>query len=114
VDLNQKEKRQFPRIQINSAIRYQIRGKPATKEAVCENISSSGAGILDNEFIAPKTILMLEINILSSVLPLIGVVRYVKIIPRSGRYYLGVEFIEAEPGDKRFISEYINMRLNKL
>jgi hypothetical protein len=105
-----KEKRASPRIKCSRAIRYQIRGTPEFNNVTSDNLSVMGVGFLNNKFIAPQTLLMLEINILSRILNPVGRVAWSAPLLHSDRYGLGVEFLELDPQQKRYLSDYINLQ----
>ena len=109
-----KERRLFPRLRFVKPLRYSIRGRPEFNNSICDNISATGLGFINNKFLAPDTPLMLEFNILSRSLNPIGRVVWSANIARSDKYRLGVEFLELAQNEKRYLSDYINMKLGKL
>lgn len=109
-----EEKRRYPRIKLKRPLRYQIRGTPEFNNAIVDNISVGGLGFVDNKFIAPRTSLMLEINVLSRILRPVGKIAWSSPLPHSNRYYSGIEFLELDPVEKRFLADYINMQMGKL
>jgi c-di-GMP-binding flagellar brake protein YcgR len=106
-----EEKRRFPRIKLKSPMRYQIRGLPDFDNAICDNISAGGIGFLSNKFIAPRTLVMLEINLLSRILRPIGKIAASVPLPHCDRNRLGVEFLELDNKEKLYLQNYINMQL---
>ena len=109
-----EDKRRFPRIRLKAPLRYQIRGLTDFNNSISDNISLGGIGFTNNEFIAPSTNLMLEINVLSRVLNPIGRVAWVNPLAHSDRYHLGVEFIELGLAEKNYLAEYVGMQTGKL
>lgn len=111
---NPEEKRQFPRIILKTPLRYQVRGRPEFNNCLSEDISVGGIGFAGDRFIAPLTNLMLEVNILSRILTPVGRVVWANSLPHSGRFRLGVEFLELNPLDKQYLADYLDMQLGKL
>jgi Tfp pilus assembly protein PilZ len=109
-----EEKRNFPRVNLRTNIRYQVRGESEFSNTLTENIGIGGAALTDEKFIAPSTPLMLEINILSRILRLIGKVAWVSPLPHSDRNRLGIEFLELSFIEKNYLTDFINMKLGRL
>jgi c-di-GMP-binding flagellar brake protein YcgR len=105
-----KELRHFPRVKISSALRYQVRGRPEFDNAIIDNISEGGIAFNNEKFIAPHTPVMLEFSLLSRMLYPIGRISWAMSVPHSDKYRLGIEFIEMEPPEKSFLTEYINLQ----
>ncbi|OGX15201.1 MAG: hypothetical protein A2166_00220 [Omnitrophica WOR_2 bacterium RBG_13_41_10] len=102
------EKRRFPRIKLQRPLHYQIRGVSIFNNAIGENISLGGIGLLtNNRFIAPETLVSLKINVLSRILsPTVKVV-WSHLIPQFERYRIGVEFVEFDAQEKSYLADYI-------
>ena len=109
-----QEKRLFPRIRFFGSLRYAIRGVSGFSNAICDNLSAAGIGFINDKFIPPNTPLMLEIDILSRALNPIGRVTQSTCLPHSDKYRLGVEFLEIGLNEKRYLSDYINMKMGKI
>jgi hypothetical protein len=109
----EEEKRQSPRLNLHTPLRYQVRGNPQFDNAVSDNISSGGLSFITHSFIPPDTKVMLEFNVLSRVLRIISRVAWATPLPHSYRNRLGLEFLEAPAEDRDFLNDYINMQLNK-
>lgn len=107
--LQEAEKRRFPRIEFSSPIRYQIRGSPHIDNAVCDNISSGGIAFTGFNFIPKTTPIMLEINVLSRILHPIGKVAWTQTMPHSERNKLGIEFLDWDPSEKNYLTDYIDL-----
>ncbi|MDD5730170.1 MAG: PilZ domain-containing protein [Candidatus Omnitrophica bacterium] len=106
-----EEKRRFPRTKLTSTLRYQLRGSSEYNSAASENVSEGGMAFINNRFIPSQTSLMLEINVLSKVLTPIGKISWSSYIPHTDRYRMGVEFLEMDPKDKEYLSDFIDMQL---
>lgn len=109
-----EENRRFPRVEIHVPLHYQVRGAPEFNNAITNNISMGGLGFVNEEFIAPKNDLILEINILSHLLNSIGKVVWSSPLLHSNRYRVGVEFLELDEKEKNYLQDYIDMQMNKL
>ena len=109
-----EEKRRLPRIKLKTPLRYQIRGLPELNETVSDNVSLGGIGFINDRFIAPKTLVMLEINVLSRVLRPLGKIAWAASLPRSDNYRIGVEFLELDRGEKNYLTDYVDMQMGRL
>ncbi len=109
-----EEKRGFPRITFRTPLRYQIRGTSEFSDTILENISVGGIGFVNNKFIIPQTLVMLEINILSHILRPIGKVAWASSLSHSDKYRLGIEFLELDCRDKNYLKDFIDMQTGRL
>ncbi len=105
----EKKERQFPRIRFTTPIRVQVRGSGEFSRTVGENVSENGLCFVNDRFIPPSTPVMLEIEVLSRVLRPIGRIVWSTPFPRSNRYRSGMEFVEFDAGEKKFLSDFVNM-----
>lgn len=112
--ISPEEKRKFPRIKLYTPLHYQIRGIPEFYNTVSDDISLGGIGFMNNKFVAPQTPVTLEINLLSRVLRPTGRIAWSWPLAHSDRYRLGVEFVELDPGERNYLSDYIDMQRGKL
>lgn len=103
------EIRRFPRTRFTAPIRVQARGCQKFSRTIGENISESGLCFVDTDFIAPATPVMLEIEVLSRVLRPIGKIVWSTPFPRSNKYRSGMEFIEFNPREKKFLADFMHM-----
>lgn len=108
-----EEKRRFPRIGLCTPMRLQIRGLPQCDNLICENISIGGLSFIGNKFIAPATPVMLEINVLSRILHPVGRIVWSSALPHSDRNRVGIEFVDFVHTEKSYLSDYINMQMEK-
>jgi hypothetical protein len=108
-----KEKRRFPRIPLRIPLHYQVRGTSKFNNTIVNDIGLGGLGFTNNEFIVPNTALALELDILFRVLKPVGRVAWSSFLPHSDRCRLGVEFLELNPIDKNYLSDYIDMKAAK-
>lgn len=104
-----QEKRRSPRLNIRAPIRYQVRGTPIFDNAITDNISNDGISFISHKFIPASTFITLEINILSRILRLTGRVARTSNVPRSYRTKVGIEFLEIDPKEKDYLSDYLDM-----
>ena len=106
-----EEKRRFPRIRLKSPIQWQIRGaNELSRNAVTDDISLSGMSFTNDKFVAPDATLMLQVNVLSRILYPIAKVVWSNPMPHSDRYQVGVQFLEFDPMERRYLGDYIDMQ----
>jgi len=109
-----QEKRRFPRIKLNTPLRYQTRGISEYNNTLCEDISLGGIRFINDKFIRPDASLDLEINVLNRALNPIGRVAWSQPVAHSDRYQVGVEFLEFEPKERNYLSDYIGMQTQEI
>ncbi len=109
-----EDNRCFPRIRLQAPLRYQIRGRADFNNTLANNISLGGLGFSTEKFIAPNTLLMLQVNILSRILSPVARVAWVNSMSRADRYLCGVEFMELDSIEKKYLGDYIDMRSGRL
>lgn len=112
--LNIEEKRNFPRLRSRIPLRYQIRGTPEFADTVSDDISTGGISFIDKKFVTPKALVMLEMNLLSRILKSAGRVAWASPLPHSDRYRLGIEFLELDPRERTYLSDFIDMQMGKI
>ncbi|MFA6383911.1 MAG: hypothetical protein WCY10_00915 [Candidatus Omnitrophota bacterium] len=108
----QQNKRLFPRVKIKGPVSYQIRGTHDINYMQTDDICVGGLGFTNNRFIAPSTAVNLEINIASRILRPIGIVTRSTPASHSDKFRTGLTFVEFEPAEKKYLSDFITMRLN--
>lgn len=107
----QKENRCFPRIDFHSKIQYQIRGKADFASALTNDISCAGLRFTSDSFVSRSTAVMLEINVLNRLLRPVGKVAWSMPLAHSDRNQMGIEFIEFDMLERKYLEDFINMRL---
>ncbi|MBI4708579.1 MAG: PilZ domain-containing protein [Candidatus Omnitrophica bacterium] len=107
-----QEKRQFPRISVHAPIRYQIRGQGEFENLTCDNLSTGGACLISDKMLPPATTLMIEIQLLSRVFKAIGRIVWANSLAHSYNTQLGVQFIEVDPKEGKFLKDFVNMKLS--
>ena len=109
-----ENRRLFPRVDVHVPVRCLQRGTGTdTSTCVLNDISAGGLSFVNQQYLAPETVLNLEVNLLSRVIYTAGKVAWVSSMPHSYRYNVGIEFVEMDPVQKRFISDYVGMRLEQ-
>jgi hypothetical protein len=106
----QKENRGTFRLNFNSRIRYQFRGKPDFDSGVSKDISCGGLRLTNEQFIPTSTLLMLEINVLNRVLRPVGKVAWSQSLAHSNRNQTGIEFLEFNPAEQKYLKDFIDMQ----
>lgn len=110
-----EEKRRFPRIKLSCLLHYKIRGIVTLfNNTISDNLSLGGISFVNNKFIASKTLIMLEINILSQILKPLGRIVWSSALPHSDKYRIGVEFLEMDHQEKNYLKDYIDMQMGKI
>jgi c-di-GMP-binding flagellar brake protein YcgR len=109
-----EEKRRSARISVNTPLRCQIRGVAESNNAVMEDIGIGGIRFINDKFIPTDTYVNLELNILSKVIATTGKIVRVNSLPYSHKFELGIEFLEFDPLQKKYLTDYMSMRLGKL
>ncbi|MGD9015611.1 MAG: PilZ domain-containing protein, partial [Candidatus Omnitrophota bacterium] len=105
---------QFRRISAKFPIRYRIRRGGFFASALTENLSLSGTRLNADRFFPQGLNLNLELNILSKIINPVGKVVWSQPLPHSNRYKMGIQFIEINPQDKNYLTDYVNMRIPEL
>lgn len=114
MSLTKREQRVLPRVNSRLNVRCQVRGKPACSWGVTYDISASGIAFISDRFIAPRTELNLELNVMHKVLKPAGRIAWASAVPYSGRYRLGVEFIEFDIIEKNYLADYLHIQKNRV
>ena len=109
-----KERRRFPRIDHHAPVRSQIKGGSEYSHGIRDDLSVGGLCYICDNFIPPATQLVLEINIFCRVLKVLGKVVWANQFPHSDRNRHGIEFMEMDQFDKKFLTDYISMYLGQL
>lgn len=107
-----KEQRHFPRVDFHSKIRYQFRGKPDFDSGMSRDISCNGLKLTNEQFMPTSSLVMLEINVFNRVLRPIGKVAWSQALAHSNRNQTGIEFIEFDALEHKYLNEFINMRIS--
>lgn len=105
-----KERRRYRRVNAKFPIRYQIKRGGFFASALTQDVSIFGARLNADRFFPSGLNLKLELNILSRIIKPVGKVVWSQPLPHSDRYQMGIEFIEVDPQEKNYLSDYINMR----
>jgi len=106
-----KENRCFPRLEFHSKIRYQFRGKPDFDSGISRDISCGGLRLTNEQFIPTSTLVMLEINVLNRILRPVGKVAWSQSLSHSNRNQTGIEFVEFNPVEQRYLKDFIDMQM---
>lgn len=104
------EKRCAPRFRIQVPLRCQVRGNPEFSNTVSEDISTGGLSFVNEKFIPPSTLLMVEINLLQNILSPVAKVVWSSRIPYSHRYRVGIEFLELDQKENNYLKDYLNLQ----
>jgi c-di-GMP-binding flagellar brake protein YcgR len=109
-----QEKRRFPRIDLRVPVAYSIRGRSQHLATLSRNISTGGLGLSSDEFLPPDTLLNLEFSVLHKFFSLYARTKWISSVPSSDKYYFGLEFLETQSKDRKYISDYVELQEGKL
>ncbi len=90
------ERRRFKRANIESVLRYQIKGTQNFSNTVLKDYSEGGIGFLSNEFFPHTQKLILEFALPGSLAQVktVGEVVWIKFRPYSESFLVGAKFVE--------------------
>ena len=111
---NWREKRVFPRIAIKTPISCQIRGSKESNNTLSTDLSENGISFNSDRFVAPNTCINLEFNLLSRQIVTKSQIVRSNYLPRSNKYKLGVRFLKVEHNQQKYLSDFIQMKLNRI
>lgn len=103
--------RQTPRVTFKSALRWQVRGTPQSSTTLSDDLSEKGIKFSAAQFIAPKTEVMLELNVLSRVIHPIARIVWASPLSRSNRFNIGAQFLEIDAQEQKALSDFISMKV---
>ncbi|MBI4309375.1 MAG: PilZ domain-containing protein [Candidatus Omnitrophica bacterium] len=91
------DKRQCPRFSFKESIAYQTAQEVPLAGSLSADISQGGVRIRIQEFIALRTVVHLKIHLTNParVVPVKGEVVWVREVPHSESYDVGIRFLEA-------------------
>lgn len=110
MEIIRQEKRRYPRIYIKTALRCQVRGKKEYYNTLSSDLGLGGVSFVNDDFLAPGTLVNFELNILSRMLTATGKIVATNTLPYSDKFKLGFEFLDMASEEKKFLSDYINTR----
>jgi len=110
MEIIRQEKRRYPRMYIKTPLRCQVRGKKDYYNTLSSDIGLGGVSFVNDDFIAPGTLVNFELNILSRMLAATGKIVATITLPYSDKFKLGLEFLDLASEEKKFLSEYIEAR----
>jgi c-di-GMP-binding flagellar brake protein YcgR len=104
-----RDKRRFPRLPFKEAVKFQIGEYTCPDGSLSKDISRGGISLTVNEFIPVKgqVVVYLQRNGESRLVELKGVVAWIKIIPESERYQIGVEFCDLDESVRREVNRIV-------
>jgi c-di-GMP-binding flagellar brake protein YcgR len=105
-----KEKRHFPRINFKAPLHYQIYGSGEPQDTSAEDISLGGMGFIDQQFLAPGSIIRLAFNVFSRYVQATGRIAWSQVLPHSDRYRIGIEFQGLDAKAKKDIKDFIEIQ----
>lgn len=109
-----ENQRLFARFNFDGSLKFQVRGSNEVVSTVGDDLSQSGVGFVNQNFLPPATTINLEINLSNRIIKPIGKVMYSRPMSRSDKYKLGVNFVEFDYLEKKFLEDFLRMRKNQL
>jgi c-di-GMP-binding flagellar brake protein YcgR len=105
------DKRRFPRLPFKEAVKFQFGEYNCPDGSLSRDLSRGGICLTVNEFIPVKAqvVVYLQQQGESRLVELKGTVAWVKIIPESDRYQIGVEFGDLDESVRREINRIVVM-----
>jgi c-di-GMP-binding flagellar brake protein YcgR len=104
-----RDKRRFPRLSFKEAVKFQIGEYTLPDGSLSKDLSRGGISLTVNEFIPVKApvIVYLQKNEESRVVELRGTVAWVKIIPESERFQIGIQFCDIDESARREVNRIV-------
>lgn len=106
-----EERRRYPRFNTHLPVRFQLK-KQSSKFGYTssKDISEGGIRLILNEFLRPKTEILLETIILGRVVDPEAVIVWSQRIPHSDDYQIGLEFSRVDTLERQKLKEYIDYK----
>lgn len=105
------EKRRFPRVNARLPLQFKDIQRPIETYSgtLSSDISKTGVSFTSNEFLSVFTRLMLEMSVpsFSQPIKIISKVAWIKKMPYSTQYKVGVQFMDMTEEDKKCLSNFI-------
>lgn len=98
---------------VKTPLRCQVRGTKDYYNTLSSDLGLGGVSFINDDFLAPGTLVNLELNILSRMLTSTGKITAVSSLPYCDKFRLGMEFQDLPSEEKKFLSDYIETRLIK-
>ncbi len=106
-----EERRRYPRFNTHLPVRFQLKNQSSKfGYTSSKDISEGGIRLILNEFLRPKTEILLETIILGRVVNPEAMVVWSQRIPYSDGYQIGLEFSRVDALEKQKLKEYIDYK----
>ncbi len=107
-----KERRKCPRIDARLPLQFKDIQRPIETYAgsLTKDISESGVRFVSNDFLSIFTRLLLEVSVPSFSRPIkaISKVAWIRKVPRSNQYSVGLQFMDMTEEDSKHLSSFIS------
>lgn len=104
-----EEKRKHTRFNTHLSVRFQLKNQPSKfGYTSSRDISEGGVRLILDEFLRPKTEVLLEMILLGRVINPEAVVVWSQRISHSDNYQTGLQFLKIERIENQRLKEYIN------
>lgn len=103
------ERRRFKRIPEHLGISYKVLPASGVKRSITKDISTIGICFLAHEFIVQGAFLEVKLSMGRQMYAFDAVaqVAWIREQPFSGKYEVGIQFVEISPDDAQRLNEYI-------
>lgn len=113
-----QNRRKAPRVNFKRAINYSSLGDNKEFNGVTKDISEGGLRLISFEYVPENKNLSIEVQLDDDIVKTAGIVVWVKELPYSGRYEIGLEFKPTKKDEnydsieetRSIVSDYINKR----
>lgn len=108
-----EEKRQFPRLNVHIPLRCQYKSFSKFNFTLMRDISEGGLKFVSEEFIPPKTDLVLEFKLSpeAEMIKAVAEIVWIQQIRGSDWYRIGIQFLNINPERKKEIARYVETEL---
>lgn len=111
-----KERRQFPRVNYSMSVQFKQISKTSGLFAgtLSEDLSGGGIRLLSDEFLPPRTKLLLDFSIGTTLTQIktVAEIRWIMQKPLYDKYVAGLQFIEIPEDQKRQIIAFVRQNFS--
>ncbi|MFC1703398.1 PilZ domain-containing protein [Candidatus Omnitrophota bacterium] len=106
------DRRRFAREDVHVPVRYEIKASKQFGATLTKDISEGGIKMTLERFLPLHTEVKLNINLeeIATLVHALGSIAWLRQIPYSDRYQLGIKFLEMDENYKKSLREYLRRR----
>jgi len=106
-----EERRKYVRVETHMPVRFQLKGFSSKfGHTLSKDISEGGMRLVLNEFLPPKTEVLIEAIVLGKIISTLAKVVWSQRISHSDSYQTGLKFLEMDRTAREKFREYINYK----